>query len=128
MINLRHFTKFALLTLLLCSILYSATVIAQETTEQYIPIGQSPGVSTEYSYIGMIVDTNEEEHSIVVRSNRGEKTMRITDATRLWLDKSKQRQTSVDASYDDCEVGRKVEVKYRHDDHGVADWVKIEAP
>ena len=100
---------------------------AQETTEQYIPIGQSPGVSGKYSYIGKIVEVDQVAHTITVQSERGTKTIGVIPATRIWLDRSKVKNTNVIASYSDCEVGRLVEVMYDHDNQEIADWIKIES-
>ena len=99
----------------------------QQTTEQFIPIGKSPGISNSFSYIGSIVSVDEETRTIVVESNRGSKTIRVTPTTRLWLDRSRMRLTTMEANYSDCKVGRKVEVMYDHEDHSVAVWIKIES-
>jgi len=122
-----NFTARSCKALLLFSLLVSPFALSQQTTEQYIPIGKSPGVSDKYSYIGVIVSLDREAHTIEVRSNRGARTIRVVAATRLWLDRSKAKRTNQKASYGDCEVGATVEVMYVHDQDGVADWIKIEA-
>lgn len=122
-----NFTARLFKVLLLFSLLVSPFAFSQQTTEQYIPIGQSPGVSDKYSYIGVIISLDRDAHTIEVRSNRGTKTIRVIAATRLWLDRSKAKRSNRNASYSDCEVGVRVEVMYVHDDNGVADWIKIEA-
>jgi hypothetical protein len=113
--------------LLLCAVLVSPVAMGQQTTEQFIPIGKSPGISDKYSYIGAIVAVDSDSHTIDVQSNRGTKTIRITENTRLWLDRSKTRRTNPKASYADCKVGVTVEVMYVHGDKATADWVKIES-
>lgn len=105
----------------------SIPTLGQQTTEQYIPIGKSPGISSKYTYIGNIVSVDEQARTIVVASNRGSKTIRIMPTTRLWLDRSKKKRTNMEASYSDCEVGRQVEVMYDHDNQTVAAWIKIES-
>jgi len=113
--------------LLTCPFLGPTMTYGQQTTEQFIPIGHSPGISNKYSYIGSIVAVDREAHTIVVESNRGMRTIRITPNTRLWLDRSKIKRASLTASYSDCEVGRTVEVMHVHDDENVAAWIKIES-
>ena len=113
-------------TLLMFPFLGTSLIYGQETTEQFIPIGYSPGISDKYSFIGKIVDVDQETHTIVVDSIRGERTIKVTPMTRIWLDRSKRKRTNTVGSYSDCEVGRKVEVMYDHDNESVADWIKIE--
>ncbi len=120
--------RLSLAALLISSMMLGSTLsFGQWTTEQHIPIGESPGISNKYSYIGSIVSVDEQARTIVVESNRGSKTIRVTPTTRLWLDRSTSKRTNVEASYSDCEVGRQVEVMYDHDDHNVAVWIKIES-
>ncbi|MGI9234826.1 MAG: hypothetical protein ACR2RD_14425 [Woeseiaceae bacterium] len=113
--------------LLLCVALVSPVAMSQQTTEQFIPIGKSPGISGEYSYVGVIVAVDAENHTIEVQSDQGTKAIRIAEDTRLWLDRSKAKRTNSKASYDDCEVGVTVEVMYVYDDKATADWIKIES-
>ena len=123
-----HRRRRSLAVLLISGSLLGSTLsFSQQTTEQYIPIGKSPGISDKYSYIGSIVSVDEQAQTIVVQSNRGSKTIRVTPTTRLWLDRSKSKRSNLEASYSDCEVGRTVEIMYDHDDHGVAVWIKIES-
>ncbi len=114
-------------TLLMFPFLGTSLIYGQETAEQFIPIGYSPGISDKYSFIGKIVDVDQETHTIVVDSNRGERMIKVTPMTRIWLDRSKRKRTNTVGSYSDCEVGRAVEVMHVHDDENVADWIKIES-
>lgn len=113
--------------LLICPFLGPTMTYGQQATEQFIPIGYSPGVSNKYSYIGSIVAVDREAHTIDVQSNRGMRTIRVTPRTRIWLDRSKIKQTNLVGSYSDCEEGRKVEIMHDPDDENVADWIKIES-
>ncbi len=111
----------------LCVVLVAPVAIGQQTTEQFIPIGKSPGISGKYSYIGTVVAVDQDAHTIDVRSDRGTKTIRVTEATRLWLDRSKAKRTNHKANYADCKVGVTVEVMHLHHDKDTADWIKIES-
>ncbi len=114
-------------TLLMFPFLGTSLIYGQETAEQFIPIGYSPGISDKYSFIGKIIDVDQDTHTIVVDSNRGERMIKVTPMTRIWLDRSKRKRTNTVGSYSDCEVGRAVEVMHVHDDENVADWIKIES-
>jgi len=122
------FTGFLIAaTLLMSPFLGTSLIHAQQAAEQFIPIGYSPGVSDKYSFIGKIIDVDQETHTIVVDSNRGQRVIKVTHMTRIWLDRSKVKRTNTVGSYSDCEVGRKVEVMQEHDNESVADWIKIES-
>ncbi len=109
---------------LLCA---SSHAHGQKATEQFIPIGQSPGVSERYSSIGAIADASPASQTITIADPAGPRTVRITEKTRIWLDRTKLKQTNVSGSFADLQKGRRVEVKYvdpgRRD---LADWVKVE--
>ena len=121
-------SRLSIAIFLIGATFFAAPVIyGQQTTEQFVPIGQSPGVSNKYSYIGKIVEVDLEANTITVESDRGTKTMKILTTTRIWLDRSKVKNANTVADYSDCEVGRSVEVMYDHDNHDVADWIKIES-
>lgn len=125
----KHTFSRALLTVsaltFLC--LGPALTHGQQTTERFIPIGESPGVSDKYSYIGTITAIDRSENTIEIDSNRGDRTVKITGDTDIWIDRSATRQTNAVGSYSDCQVGRKVEVMHVRGDETVADWIKIEA-
>ena len=84
MINSK-FTGFLIAaTLLMFPFLGTSLIYGQETAEQFIPIGYSPGISDKYSFIGKIVDVDQEAHTIVVDSNRGERMIRVRNSTTSW--------------------------------------------
>ncbi len=104
----------------------ASTIFAQQSTEQHIPIGSSPGVSGEYSYIGEIVSVDLANLSLIVEDENARHVVKLTEATRIWLDRSASRRGNVEGSYEDCELGRRVEVKYAPDNPTLAAWIKIE--
>ena len=127
MINSKFTGFLTAATFLMFPFLGTSLIHAQQAAEQFIPIGYSPGVSDTYSIIGIIIDVDEETHTIVVDSKRGERAIKVMPMTRIWLDRSKSKRTNTVGSYSDCVVGRKVEVMHDHADDSVADWIKIEA-
>ena len=110
------------------SILLIATqAYAQKQTEIYIPIGQSPGVSHTQTYIGPITAMDSSAGKLTVGSGGGAHVVTVTDKTRIWLDRSKQKLSNQAGKMSDLQVGRTVEVKYAKSTEPVeAEWIKVE--
>lgn len=103
-------------------------VYGQKSTEVFIPIGKSPGVSGKYSVIGKIRSIDSATRILTISGEDGEHSARITEETKIWLDKSEMKVTSKPGSPADCREGRWCEIKYASDDPtrtGVAEWIKI---
>lgn len=113
--------------ILLMALSVSPAAKAQQTTEKFIPIGMSPGVSNKVSFQGEISATDRAARSFSIRVNGSSKTFDVSSTTRIWLDRSKVRKPNIDGSFGDLESGRWIEVKYDPDDPAVASWIKIEA-
>lgn len=96
----------------------------QETTEVYIPIGESPGVSGVSSIIGTVSEVDYESQSLVVTANGTSRSIEMDDDTHYYLDRSDTKEPSSEGDVRDCQVGRMVEVKLAGD--GMADWIKID--
>lgn len=100
---------------------------AQKATEQFIPLGQSPGVSEKLTSIGQIAATDPRERTLTVVEPAGPRTVKITEKTRIFLDRSKLKQTNLTGTFADLQKGRRVEVKYEDPVlKQAADWVKVE--
>jgi len=100
---------------------------AQKETERYIPLGQSPGVSQKYTSIGEIADVDQQKQMVTIVEPAGRRTVKITEKTRVWLDRTKLKQANLTGSFADLQKGRRVEVKYQDPERRqVADWVKVE--
>jgi hypothetical protein len=113
---------------LLCT---GSTAFAQRSTEMYIPIGQSPGISGKQTAVGTISDVKQQERIIACSYASGSITAKVTAKTRIWLDRSKAKLPNTKGSFADCTKGRLVEVKYVNNekrDGAEADWVKVEVP
>lgn len=99
---------------------------AQEATERYIPVGQSPGVSGIYTDLGTVSEVDQEGRTITVQHEGGSRTIRVTPDTRIWLDRSRLRQVNSVGTFSDLGVGRTVEIRYQdRDTREVADWIKV---
>ena len=99
----------------------------QKETERFIPLGESPGVSHKATYIGEIAEVDKAKRTVTLADPAGRRTVKITEKTRIWRDRTKLKQTNLTGSFADLHKGRRVEVKFadpaRRD---VADWVKVE--
>ena len=109
---------------------------AQKMTEQFIPIGQSPGLSGKYTVIGKLQSVNAQEKTCTVAATTGGTTgalnVRITERTKIWLDRSKLQQPNLEGTIADLRPGATVEVKPEGHQRGVtsgpADWIKVQVP
>jgi hypothetical protein len=99
----------------------------QKETERYIPIGQSPGLSQKQTAMGEIAEIDPRQQTITFTEQAGRRTVKIAEKTRIWLDRSKLKQTNLNGSFADLQQGRRVEVKYEDPERReVAEWVKVE--
>jgi hypothetical protein len=99
---------------------------AQKTTERFIPIGQSPGVSGKTTIIGSVGAVDVAGRSLSVQSATGSQRVGVTDATRIWLGAAGQ-PTRV-GTLADLRAGRRVEVKFPDaNTRTTAEWIKVDA-
>lgn len=113
---------------LFAGLLVPAPSNAHPATERYIPIGESPGLSGHGTYLGRIKAVDKTTHTLTVEPESGgeRQTILVTPRSDMWIDRTRRGRTSVDASFEDCRRGRRIEAKlYRGSRE--ADWVKIEA-
>ena len=110
----------------LCLLLVTAgAALAQQATEIYIPIGESPGVSKSDSIIGSITSVDHQRYQMVISVAGESRTITMTQSTRYYIDKSSDRKQNRYGDFDDCESGQRIEAYV--DDNGEAVWVKIDA-
>ena len=99
----------------------------QEATEMYIPIGQSPGVSSKSTLLGTIESVDPGKRTLTVSGPAGTRKFQIADRTLIWIDRSAQKQRNQTGTLADLQRGRKVEIK---PDEGagqaVAKWIKVQ--
>lgn len=101
-----------------------------EMTERFIPVGQSPGLSGKYTVIGKLQSVNAREQTCAVAGPAGALNVKVTERTKIWLDRSKLRQTNLKGTFADLRPGATVEVKPEDHQRGVssgpAEWIKVE--
>lgn len=102
----------------------SPGISAQVTTERYIPVGQSPGLSGVSTFIGEIQSVDD--LTCTVGNADETRTIELTAETRVWLDRSSLRQATATGTASDLVLGRTVEVKYQDEEvRERADWIKV---
>ena len=100
---------------------------AQKTTEIFIPIGKSPGLSGEYTKMGTIEEASAQEQTITMSGAAGSYTIQVAEGTSIWLDKSKMKSTNQVGSFSDLVAGRMIEVKFKDNDpEGGVEWIKVQ--
>lgn len=116
---MRALSTASLTLILLGSI---SIVCAQQATEVFIPIGQSPGLSDKYTYMGTVESVNKQKQTIRADG----RDIEIVGDTEIWLDRTALKERNSSGSFADLQSGRQVEIKYV-DATGkqVADWIKI---
>jgi hypothetical protein len=114
------------LTALLCGAALIAT--AQKATERFIPLGQSPGLSGRSTMMGTVSTFANGMLEFSVAANTAPQRVRVTPATRIWLDRSSASQPTLAGNPAELRAGRRVEVKLADAaTPATADWIKIEA-
>ena len=102
--------------------------LGQMMTEQFIPMGQSPGLSGKYTDLGEIEQVDVEGRTITLGGAAGGRAVAVTERTRIWLDRSKLQQTNIAGDFADLHKGRQVEIKYEDDERRqTAAWIKVKS-
>ncbi len=101
---------------------------AQNATERYIPLGQSSGVSFKLTVVGKIEAVDPARKSVTVATPSGPLIIEIREKSRIWLDRTKLKQTNLKGGFADLKSGSTIEVKFvDRNRNKFADWVKVEA-
>jgi hypothetical protein len=116
-------------TLALLTLFSFTGVYAQKSTERFIPVGKSPGISGKYTSVGTIDAVDMDQRTLTCSDSSGTITVKVDEKTKVWVDRSKQKLPSLKGSLADCHQGQVVEVKYRNNERepgAIADWIKIQ--
>jgi hypothetical protein len=120
----KYMTAMGIIIILLAIVTVAS---AEKATELFIPIGKSPGLSGKYLVTGRIEQVNAQNKTISMSGEAGEYTVRISDQTMIFLDKSKMKQANQYGNFSDFKKGTVVEVRFEKDERGQpAEWVKIQ--
>ena len=124
-------SPWQLLLLTLAGWLLAAAVPAQRATELYIPIGRSPGVSGKLSAVGTCttIEARARQRSVTIRAPERTWTSRLTDETKIYLDRSRLGLPNTYGTIADLRADLLMEVKYREAGRasgGVCEWIKVQ--
>ena len=116
--------KTWLSTIIICA--FSFCLHAQKETEVFIPIGKSPGVSGKYSMICTIQAIQVNDSVMTIKQDAGTMNLKITEQTKVYLDKSKLILQNKKGTVADIKPGMTMEVKYVDNKPGnPIDWIKV---
>jgi hypothetical protein len=115
------------LHLILLCLSTAAVATAQRATELYIPIGRSPGLSHKVTCLGTCTAVDAKERVATVRAGQSTWTVKLTTATRIYLDRSELGQPNTYGTLEDLRDNRQMEVKYKGDrkSGGECEWIKV---
>jgi len=112
----------------LAALVTSAPAGAHMATERYIPIGQSPGVSHNLTVVGKIEAADPARKTVTVATPSGNLVVEIRQDSKIWVDRSKLKQTNLVGQFADLRQGSTVEVRFTDPVRKrFAAWVKVEA-
>ncbi len=120
----REMSAAAAVVALLC---WAPSAQGQMLTEQYIPIGQSPGISGKYSYMGQIDAVDTEGRTVTVRGSEGTtRTIKVTEKTWIFVDRSELKEPNTVGDMSDLQPGQRIEINYTdYETKDTAKWIKV---
>ena len=116
--------KIAMAILWLCT---TGQTFAQQQTEIFIPIGESPGLSGLYTDVGRILGFDAGSGVLSLAAGGGTRPVQTSAETAIWLDRSKAKLRNESGDVSDLVSGRRAEIKYLDPaKRDSAAWVKVE--
>jgi hypothetical protein len=101
--------------------------LAEKTTELYIPLGQSPGVSGKLTVIGKIERVDAQNSTLTLSNASGSYNVQVSESTKIYLDRSRLNQKNGYGALADCKKGMSAEVRFVNDERGrPAEWIKLQ--
>jgi hypothetical protein len=120
--------KLSFITTVTCILVIGAfSVQAEKATELFIPMGKSPGLSGEYTVMGKVEQVNPGAQSITMSGPSGSYTVKLTQHTSIYLDRSKEQLSNSYGTLADCKAGDTVEVKFVDNSRSKpVEWIKVQ--
>lgn len=110
-----------------CALLGQSFAHGQRETERYIPIGQSPGVAGKSTRVGTIEAVDAAARTFSLATDEGRFEIAVPPGARIWLDRSRGKQSAQSGEFGDLRIGRRVEVRFAEPGRkGPAGWIKVE--
>ena len=115
--------KIIAMLVFLAALLAVDEAAAQQSTEIYIPIGETPGLGAD-SYIGAILSVDYDTKRLEIDTPDGRRNVTVDENTDYYLDRTAYGKQNTTGSIQDCRVGRRIEAYV--DEDGTAHWVKVQ--
>lgn len=111
----------------LASLALAGAASAHPATEQYIPIGQSPGPGVVAGTAEPVAEPAAGAPPIVAVERDGSQVGAyvVTERTRIYIDRSAQGQPNLVGTLDDVQPGRIIEVRIADPATREAEWIKV---
>ena len=121
-------SKYLTIIGIICFLMMGAfSIHAEKSTELYIPIGQSPGLSGKYTVMGKIDLVNPRNQTLKMSGASGSYTVKMTERTLIYLDRSKDQLSNIYGTLTDCKPGDLVEVKFEDNSRNKPiEWIKVQ--
>jgi hypothetical protein len=121
-------SKYLTIIGIICFLMAGVFAIhAEKSTELYIPIGQSPGLSAKYTVMGKIDQVDPRNQTLKMSGDSGSYTVKMTERTFIYLDRSKAQLSNIYGTLADCKVGDLVEIKFEDNSHNKPiEWIKVQ--
>lgn len=120
-----------ILVAVLAAVALASAASAQQATEQFIPIGQSPGALTMQGQVtattGAPAAGGDGSVSMSSEAAPGGVSYAIGPLTRIYIDQSGHGRPSTMGSVADLQPGRAIEVSIPNAETRVASWIKVRA-
>lgn len=120
--------SLASIVLFAAILLPAAAAHAQKSTERYIPIGKSPGLSGKHTVIGRVREYNMQTRTVTITGASRTWTARLGDGTQIWMDCSGAKHPSYTGTAADCKPGLLCEIKFEgrlEPTSTTCEWIKI---
>ena len=117
----------ACLTVLAFAALTGAAV-AHPATEQFVPIGESPGPGVVQGRAEAVAEPSGDGPPLVsVENTAGEEVgvYVVTPQTRVYIDRSQEGLPNLVGTLDDVQPGRVIEVRIADPETRAAEWIKV---
>ena len=108
-------------------VLTGSAAFAHPATERYVPIGYWQSIGVSGTYLGPLLSVAPEGGALRFRDSGQEQSVRITDATRIYIDRSHLGLPNLIGTRADLRPGVTAEVRMSTSDAGAAAWIKIRA-
>jgi hypothetical protein len=111
----------------LASLAVIAAAVAHPATEQYIPIGASPGPGVVRGTATPVAEPASGGPPIVAVERAGEEigAYVVTPQTRIYVDRSTLGLPNLVGTLDDVQPGRVIEVRIADPATRAAEWIKV---